>query len=286
MPLYAIVCKILLSFVQQPLKKNEKTDCFANECLQLLSWNLQQPFAQQARNPIKRCLVLAWIAYSLFITLLYQGKLSGTLIIPKNRPDINTIAQLEESNYRVMSYPRYNKQIEESFQDSKNLTKYPKLMKRLVNVTQQHFFDTIKSMNVSVAYANKNHINLQLRRKLLRNGEVVYNQMKQCPVPYAIVYGLTYGSPYKGRINYLIRQSQEAGLIEKWDRENQIQEQITQSKLQKHTDTIAFTLSHLQSAFFVYIIGCSIAAVMFFIEMCCRDLRWCRRFSDQRRWGE
>lgn len=233
----------------------------------LLASNLAQATNAVPVNGLQKLLIGFWLTYALLITSLYQSMLSGSLIIPKDLPDINTIEQLDRSNYKVLSYPRYNLQIMDFLKDKQFNASYRRLPKRLIDVSQDQFILEIQKRNRTVAFANKHHINVYLRRMHRMNGEVIYNEMKQCPVPYVTVYGLAYGSPYKGRINYIIRQAQDGGLFEKWDRVDKIKEKISQSKLRGERDLIAFTFHHLRTAFFTFLIGCSGSIGVFFMEM-------------------
>lgn len=233
----------------------------------LLALNFGQSTHTMPANWLKKSLIGVWLIYTLLITSLYQSMLSGNLVIPKDLPDINSIEQLDQSQYKIISYPRYNRQILDFLKDTQFSAKYRRLPQRLINVTQDEFFAEIRKNNQTIAYANKHHINVYLRRMHRANGEVIYNEMKQCPVPYVTIYGLPFGSPYKGRINYIIRQAQENGLIEKWDRIDKIKEKISQSKLRGDRDLIPFSFHHLRTAFFVFLIGCMVAGAVFFMEL-------------------
>lgn len=233
----------------------------------LLAINLAQSANVVPSNWLEKGLLGFWLIYALLITSLYQSMLSGNLIIPKDLPDINSIEQLDRSHYKLISYSRYNRDILQFLKDSQFNASYRRLPKRLIDVSQKVFFDEVRKPNRSVAYANKHHINVYLRRIHRANGEVIFNEMKQCPVPFVTVYGLPYGSPYKGRINFIIRQAQEGGLIEKWDRVDKIKEKISQSKLRGDRDLVAFTFHHLRTAFFVFLMGCMASVAVFLMEM-------------------
>lgn len=64
-------------------------------------------------------------------------------------------------------------------------------------------------------------------------------------------------------INFIIRQAQEGGLIEKWERDNQISEQKSAANLNSDGGLVRFSLSHLQTAFYIYFLGCSVAILAF-----------------------
>lgn len=79
--------------------------------------------------------------------------------------------------------------------------------------------------------------------------------------------GIRYGTPYKGRINFIIRQAQESGLIDKWERVNTMSEQKTQARMSSGSGLQPFSLLHLQTAFYLFITGCVTAISAFLSEI-------------------
>lgn len=232
-----------------------------------VGWNLSQSSDVIPSHWLKKFLIAMWIFYSLIIISLYQGKLSGDLIIPKDKPDIESIEELERSSFKIVSFSRYNQQIMDFLNETRYSGSFRRLKKSLVSVSQAIFSDEIRKHNRTVAFANKHHINAHIRRNSRVDGELVYNEMKQCPVPYVTVYGLRYGLPYKGRMDQILRTAQEGGLIEKWDRINSIQEKISSTKIQGGQQVIAFTLSHLETSFFIFFFGAAVSMIAFVSEI-------------------
>lgn len=265
-PAYAIIYR----FVDAALSRRQKLPrrSMMTILFDFLALNLAQSNPAMPANWLKKGLIAIWLVYALLITSLYQSMLSGSLIVLKDLPDINTIEQLDRSHFKLISLPRYNLQIMDFIRDPHFNTTLRRLPKRLVDVKEETLYDELTNDNRTIAYANKYHINKYMRRThRTSNGELIYNLMKQCPVPYVTVYGLTYGSPYKGRINFIIRQAQEGGLIEKWDRIDKIKEKISQSKLRGDHELVAFSFNHLRTAFFVFLLGCLVSIGVFLLEM-------------------
>lgn len=265
-PAYAIIYK----FVDTALSRrhNRPRQTMMTILFDFLAMNLTQPTNIMPANWLKKSIIGFWLVYALLITSMYQSMLSGSLVVLKDLPDINSIEQLDRSHFKLISLPRYNLQIMDFLRDPHFNTSLRHLPKRVVNVSEKQFYAEINKNNRTVAYANKYHISVYIRRTHRENsGEVIYNLMKQCPVPYVTVYGLTYGSPYKGRINYIIQQAQEGGLTEKWGRIDQIKEKISQSKLRGDHELVAFSFHHLRTAFFVFLLGCLVSIGVFLLEM-------------------
>lgn len=238
------------------------------------SWNLSQPNDPIPRHWLKRYLIAMWLFYCLFIISLYQGKLSGTLIIPKDKPDINTFNELQKTDLKILSLNRFNRQIKEFFDQYKFDRTSNNLKERLVNVSDEMYLNEIKKHNRTVAFAHKTHVNAYFRRMYREKNEVVYSHMKRCPVPYVPVYGLKPGSPYKGRIDFILRRAQEGGLFEKWQRTDRIEEKLTKTKFNDDQHVIPFTWTHMQSSFYMYSIGFLISFTAFCIEL---SFRICKK---------
>lgn len=234
--------------------------------MQFFAYALQQQITFFTRSKIQQFLLGIWILSVLMISSMYQSKLSGTLIIPKDAPNYETFEQLAKSDLKILSFERYNRQIAEFLRDEKYQGAYESLIQNLVNVSLIEFYKRLDELNSSLGFINKYHINVYEKRKLMKDNEFFFHQMKKCPVPYLAVYGVRYGTPFKSRINFIIRQAQESGLIELWDRELEVKEQMTQAKLHNGHGICAFNLLHLQSAFFVYCMGCFLGMVSFICE--------------------
>lgn len=225
---------------------------------------LQQsfPFIPQIRR--QRILIANWMIGVLLLSFMYQSTLSGSAIIPKDSPDIDNMEELARSDLKIASFARYNRQITQFFSDPVYRGIYNPLLNKLIDCSIGDFNDLIKSFDRSYGFANKFHINMYLRRMYTKDSNVFYHQVKQCPVPYLGVYGIQYGTPYKKHINFIIRQAQEGGIIEEWERANQISEQ----KMMGSGDggLVRFSLVHLQTAFYLLFLGLTISILAFFGE--------------------
>lgn len=245
----------------------ENVQSFEFHFFQFFGYTLQQtiPFLPESRR--QRILIAFWTISALFLALMYQGKLSGPLIIPKDQPNINNIEELAYSDLKIIAFPRYNAQIIQFFNSKYNGTFQPLFIK-LVNSSIGEFYEQIAKFDPSYGFAHKNHINSYLRRIYTLESSAFFHQVEQCPIPYLGVYGIRYGTPYEGRINFIIRQAQESGLITRWERGfNSINVQNTQAILNSGQQSIPFSLVHLQTAFYIYFMGCVIALSAFCLEI-------------------
>lgn len=260
----SVPCYVSIFFLLVIRQSNKRS--FQYHFFQFYAYLIQQPATFLPKSRRQRILIGFWLIGVLLLSFMYQGKLSGTLIIPKDQPEIDNIEELANSNLKIMSFSRYNRQIQEFFSEPKYNDVYQPLFKKLINCTIDEFYTTIAKLNPTYGFANKFHINVHLRRVYTQTSSIFFHQIKQCPVPFLGVYGIRYGTPYKGRINFIIRQAQECGLIDRWEQNNKITEQKAQAKLHNGHGNIPFSLLHLQTAFYVYFLGCMTAIAVFFCE--------------------
>lgn len=208
----------------------------------------------------QRFLFLLWLFISFLLSSFFQGKMSGSLIMPKELPDYDTIEELSRSGLQIMSLERYNRQMAEFLRDKRYHGAYEPLIQRFVNCTLDEFYAKIGEFDQEFGFANKDHINAYLRSVYKHQSQVYFHRVKQCAIPFLGVYGVRYGTPYKGRINYIIRQAQEGGLVEKWERSNKVIDRGGPSG----DGNAAFSVKNLQTVFFVYglcCVGCIVAFV-------------------------
>lgn len=257
---------LYVSFFYLVVMKQKNTRSFRYHFFQFFAFMLQQSADFYPKSKKQKFFIGIWMLSILLITFMYQGKLSSNQI-PKDRPNIESIEQLAQSDLQIFGFSRYNRQIQEFFSDSKYNGVYEPLFKRLQNITVQNFFGAVFKLDPTHGFANKYHINSYLRRVCTQNSMIFYHHVKQCAVPFLGVYGIRYGSPYKKRINFIIRIAQESGLISKWEQNNAVQEQFSQATLQSGQDTIVpFSITHLQTTFYIWILGCVIATITFLVE--------------------
>lgn len=89
--------------------------------------------------------------------------------------------------------------------------------------------------------------------------------MPDCPLPCSIVYGLRYGSPYLPRIDYILHQLNQGGILQYWGR---TEENPGSRKLfVENKERKALSIMNLQEMFYVLLIGDFISTVIFIMEL-------------------
>lgn len=236
-----------------------------NVFLNFYSWNLSQPIVQLPDRWASKMLIAIWIVYCLLITSSYQGNLTSNLVLRPTLPQVNTMRQLEQSPYEILTFGRYVSLLQNLFKGHKE---FSSLQTRIREVsTGQELENFVNNHTVRYAYANKFHINqyLSSRKSNVVNGRPVFHNMKECPVPFLVAYAVPCGSPYLWRLNIIIRRAQEAGFISYWDKNSE--ETGKNSKHRTGTAPIPLTLDHMQSAFYILGVGLVIGISILLFEV-------------------
>lgn len=227
------------------------------------SWHFAQPINKLPERWSSRLLIAFWIIYCLLINSSYEGNLTSNLVLRPTLPEINTIRQLEQSSYEIITFGRYV----DLLQNFLNQTgTYKKLKKRIRGVTPDILDKHIERNDIKYAYANKYHINqfISKSKNHTVNGIPVFNHMVECPVPYLVAYAVYYGSPYLYRINTILRRTQESGFISYWD---QKAEQTKGGAKGGDGGPVALTVDHVLSTYYILALGLSISVICFIIEL-------------------
>lgn len=227
------------------------------------SWNLAQPITKLPERWATKLIIGFWIIYCLLITSSYQGNLFSNLVRRPILPDINTMRQLEESTYEILAFGRYAGLLQNILNQTGS---YNKLVSRIRSVSPEELVQYTEQNDVRYAYANKYHINEYISNSDSHtiNGVPIYNNMKECPIPFLVAYTVGYGSPYLYRINTILRRTQEAGLIFYWDEKSV---NFKSGSQRDNGGPHPLGLEHVQSSFYILFVGLSISIFAFLLEL-------------------
>lgn len=226
------------------------------------SWNLSQPIVKLPERWATKLIIGFWIIYCLLITSSYQGNLTSNLVLRPTLSDINTIRQLEQSTYEILTLGRYVGLLQKFLNQT---GVYDKLKTRIRSVSPDDLVKYIEDNDVRYAYANKYHINQYISNSDSHkiNGIRVYNNMIECPVPFLVAYIVGSGSPYLYRINKILRRTQEAGLVFYWD---QKAAQRNGGSQRADGGPVPLMIDHVQSSFYLLFLGLGISTIAFILE--------------------
>lgn len=238
---------------------------FSHTFLRLFGWNLNQPYMSTPKTTLAKLLIGLWITYSAVITTWYNSNLMSFLMVKPWLPDISTLQQLEQSNYHILTPLRLTKLIDEFIIDSKEFESF---WGRIHFETYDRIYNRILDEDTSYAYIDKEHI----LRYLMTAGRLfdTFTQMKECPVPFINVYGLSYGSPYKGRINWIMSRAIDYGIVDHWLNLRQHRDKLYRADYHYKMHSAyheSIKISHLQLAFYILVFGCVVSLLVFLCEM-------------------
>lgn len=271
LPIYSLVFHIFTkkrpqNSMPEPSSFYASTSTFVEVFVRFLGWNVNQPY-KYIPNAMKiKFLLGIWIIYTAIITNWYNSTITSYLMLRPRLPDIKTLQQLEQSNYHILTNQRYVDLINEFVNSTAD---YPRLVGRIHAIENNEIYQRILKKDTNYAYANKEHIN----NFILRKGHVhnSFAAMKECPVPFINVYAVSYGSPFKGRINWILMQAQDNGLFTFWEELKAHQENILRTRhsfhRRRHNHHEPIKVYHLQTAFYIWFAGCFIGVFIFVAEI-------------------
>lgn len=104
------------------------------------------------------------------------------------------------------------------------------------------------------------------RPKNIKLSRSLFYVIPDCPVPCFIVYVLRYGSPYLNKINYILRQLYQAGILQHWMTTEEYSEYkdtfVNENKYRKPLNS-----NGMKEVFMVYLVGVLISIVVFISEI-------------------
>ncbi|XP_024942503.1 uncharacterized protein LOC112494596 [Cephus cinctus] len=108
-------------------------------------------------------------------------------------------------------------------------------------------------------------------RYIDHNGQPMFHLIEECAVPSLMAYVFPRGSPFLEIINELIAHTSQ-GMLRQAPHITYSKNRRSCSGLKCHDlnnskRNTSFTLDHLQTIFYVYMLGCSSALITFFLEL-------------------
>lgn len=218
-----------------------------------------------------RIIFALYLLYSFLLNNMYVANLTSNIVIQIPLPDINNLDQLAESELTIVTPHTYVDIIKNNL-DPTN----PGHIKISNRIIPDLTFDDVKNLlnenDVRYAFADKMHVtNFNAKKRThYKNGVPLLHEMSVCPVPYLAVYILTYGSPFKERINIIVRRTLESGLMNYWDSYMETQTRLSGKSYAKSRksdeDPTELSLDHMQAAFVIHACGNLLAIIIFWME--------------------
>lgn len=219
-----------------------------------------------------RIIFAIYLLYCFLLNNMYVANLTSNIVIQIPLPDINNLDELANSELTIITPHTYVDIIKNNLDP--NNPEHVKISSRIIaGLSFDEVRNKLNENDMKYAYADKMHVtNFNVKkRNHYRNGRPLLHEMSVCPVPYLAVYILTYGSPFKERINIIVRRTLESGLMNYWDSYMETQTRLSGKSYAKSKksdeDPTELTLDHMQAAFVIHACGNLFALIIFWVEL-------------------
>lgn len=236
--------------------------------LDLLRSSFNQTVTHLPRKMYLRFLVIFWIIYCFFMTNILQSCLTSSLTVKSYGNDINSIADLSTSSYKVIGGIQLAPLVSTYFYDSKE-SYQKRITNEILTVSREKYNQLLGNNSVEYAYLNKCHLTKYFAQFKIVNGQPMYNAMKESLIPFLACYIVPFGSPFLGRFNDIIAWTEQAGLFTYW---NGLMIERPKRNGQQNVNNVqgmhsALTMDQLNLFFLFWIGGLAISTCVFLGEI-------------------
>lgn len=203
------------------------------------------------RHVLARYLFLLWSYSCLTLNALFQSLLMTNLITPKYQKNFDTLRDLANSNVRIITHP-FHAEMAEGL--------YPKHL--LIERPQYKVLQRIVEGDTSAAYAVQTSIAELLTSRTTAGEHHTYHVLEEHLIPGYNVYLFQKHSPYLDEANDYILLDQQFGLSKFNQNRN-----CTRKAKKKTRNIAVLSLSHLQSAFYIFFVGIFVSSLALILEV-------------------
>jgi hypothetical protein len=234
--------------------------------IEILPPFLSLPLIRMPSSSHQKVFVMTCLVFGMIIASIFQGRLVTVLSKPDYYPDINTLEELDTSGLVIgTGSPNL---IEDTFStEESSLIKHLRNKITYRNLSESFMDYVAKHQNMSALNRLSNAIySLHLFHN--SDGTVQLHIVKECPRTYSLAYIIPKGSPFLLRINNIIAQFVESGIIDKWNEDTRFNMTAFQRrKHSSHDSHKVFSLEDLQMPFLILVYGLFGSAITFFVEL-------------------
>ncbi|XP_042231349.1 uncharacterized protein LOC121872583 [Homarus americanus] len=234
------------------------------------------------RTNSSRVLVAAWLVFSLVIGTAYRGNLTSYLTLTKYPPRTETLEQLVATTDRI-TMPPYGAEFKNFFSKSDSQV-FQKLAERIhlvpSTVGQQ---EAIQKKQAHLE--NRRYQQLKIAERFTKtDGTPKLYIGRESILPGQAAWPIPHDAPYKPVLDRSLMAVIEAGLYEKWSKDllyqvqmnsrrrqqqqrtQQQEEEQSQKKTKSDSGIKALTITHLQGAYLLLLLGSGLAGLVFIME--------------------
>lgn len=278
-------CSIISRILQKMhshFKCVRKEISLVNTFIEMIPPFLSLPLIRMPSSSHQKVFVMTCFVFGMIIASIFQGKLVTVLSKPDYYPDINTMEELDASGLVIgTGSPNL---IGDTFStEESSLIKHLRDKITFYNLSQGVMSFVAKHQNMS-ALSRLSNVIYYLH--LFRNSDGTFqlHVVKECPRTYSLAYIIHKGSPFLFRINNIIAQLVESGIIDKWNEDTYFNMRAFQRCTYSSNDSHkVFSLDDLQMPFLILVCGLFGSAITFFVELTAQYIARCRATKCQKK---
>lgn len=251
-------------------------------CIEMLPPFLSLPLIRMPSSSHQKVFVMTCFVFGMIIASIFQGKLVTVLSKPDYYPDINTLEELDASGMVIgTGSPNL---IQDTFStEESSHTKHLRDKIMYYNLSNSVMSYVAKHRNVSALNRLSNSIYC-LHIFHNSDGTSQLHIVKECPRTYSLAYIIPKGSPFLLRINNIISQLVESGIIDKWNDDTRFNMTAFRKHRYSSNDSHkVFSLEDLQMPFLILICGLFGSAITFCMELTAQYVARCKVTKCQKK---
>lgn len=214
------------------------------------------------KNTVVRIVFLLWVAYSLAVNTVYQTFLTSYMVDPGLQHQISSVDELLDSR---LDYGMVDT-LESLLPDLK-AKRYER--RQICDDIEVCARRAAMKGDYAILHSKICTDYIAAVRYVDSNGDPLFCQLDEVFSRQYITTSVQKGSPMLARYNDVIQRVVEGGILDQWWRE--LRFQATLSAARNFTvpvgDYVPLSMEHLQSAFYILILGYIIPTVTFLVEI-------------------
>lgn len=222
---------------------------------------------KERRNFNFRLALISYLTFCAFLNTLIVCRLTSIVTAPKNRKEIETIKELADTTYPIVTIDRFQELLNASIVS----TLREKILPRLKIIKEEQYLDEISKCK-NVVFICKDHLAsyAQIQNENFPNGIQFYQVMKERILPALSCYIVSYGSPFLSRFDSLIQRLVQSGIHDYWKKKTWNKLEIhkkAQTNNDDYSDTHSVAKASLNIASKILFYGFGISTIVFLIEI-------------------
>jgi len=253
------ICNTFATAERESSAYTNMAKCFLNLWAVILGMSATEDIPQKV---VIRIVFFLWVVYSLAVNTVYQTFLTSYMVDPGLQHQISSVGELLDSGLEYGIYSSFDSLM-------------PDLRNKLYE--RRQIFDDIEDCARRLAakgdfaflYSKINTDYITAVRYVDSNGHPLFCHMDENFSPQYITLSVQRGSPMLKRYNDVIQGVVEGGLLDKCWKVIKFKGILLAAKnlTVPVGDFTPLSMEHLQSAFYVLILGCFISLVPFSVEV-------------------